>query len=170
MNVWWLVGHDSLDDELIVYKSEYQALCETGAKLTQSWPEDKQAAEVTQFWQDMEGKKAKERHLHTLHVDVYEPVTALMKSHTKDILLHIRTVESCKWCPISGAGWLHSIHPVYLLIVSWEYNLTMLEADVVPSSESRGKHRSMVLIMKWTMPMPSLSQLCRLLCTVKRRS
>ena len=71
-------------------------LRETGTNLTQSWPLDKQAGEVTRFWQDMEQKEAKERHLHALHVGVYERETAVTKSHTKDILIHIGAGESRK--------------------------------------------------------------------------
>ncbi|KAI8356304.1 hypothetical protein B0O80DRAFT_24068 [Mortierella sp. GBAus27b] len=56
-----------------------------------SWSEDKQAGEATRFWQDMEQKEAKERHLHALHLGVYERETAVTELHTRDILFDIGT-------------------------------------------------------------------------------
>lgn len=76
-------------------KSACQALRETGTKLTQSWPIDKQVGEVTRFWQNMEEKEAKDQHLHALHVAVYEREMVVTKSHMRDILLDIGTGESC---------------------------------------------------------------------------
>lgn len=67
-------------------KSECQALREAGIKLMKSWSIDKQAGEVVCFWQTMEEKEAKNRHLHALHVGVYERETAVTELHTKDIL------------------------------------------------------------------------------------
>ncbi|GJJ79227.1 hypothetical protein EMPS_11587 [Entomortierella parvispora] len=67
-------------------KSKCQALREAGTNLMKSWSIDKQAGEVVRFWQTMEEKEAKDRHLHALHVGVYERETAVTELHTKDIL------------------------------------------------------------------------------------
>ncbi|KAG0348133.1 hypothetical protein BG004_005959 [Podila humilis] len=67
--------------------SELQILREAGTTLMQRWPKDKQTIEVARFWQDLEEREAKERHLHALHVGVYERETAVTKSHTRNILV-----------------------------------------------------------------------------------
>jgi len=63
-------------------ESEAQVLREIGANLTRSWSQDKQAGEATRFWRDMEKNEAKERHLHALHLGVYERETAVTELHT----------------------------------------------------------------------------------------